>query len=78
MTFKLYLCGQPNMISRENMHSQEEVWIYAAIYFVLFICSVVGITFIGMTVVMGYFMCKDHFYHNLTFIVEKTESNALS
>ena len=56
------------------MYTQEEVWIYAAIYFVLFICSAVGITFIVMTIWMGYFMCYDN-YHKLSFIDDKTETS---
>ena len=56
------------------MYTQEEVWIYAAIYFVLFICSAVGITFIVMTIWMGYFMCYDNYY-KLSFIDDKTETS---
>ena len=71
MAFHLYFCRQPNMISGGNMYTQEEVWIYAAIYFVLLLCSFVCITFIVMTIVMGYFMVKDYFCNRLILIEDK-------
>ena len=49
----------------ENMYTQDEVWIYAAIYFILCICSCIGFAFIVLALSMLYLMEVDHFFHHL-------------
>jgi hypothetical protein len=45
-------------------HEEEEAWIYAAIYFILLFCTLIGLVFIVMSFLMFYLMVVDHFGFN--------------
>lgn len=57
--------------SVEEMYTQEEVWIYAAIYFILCICSFIALVFIVMTFSMFYLMIIDHFFRHSVISEDK-------